>query len=120
MKDLDHALVRHFVGLTLVVAQPPYSPVFAGAMAALLRENVVSKALRSSLDESHCRALVAFIEGCARPGPEDGSEDDSNGMDVVRPEDDERRDGGEGSFTALLDPAMRKGLNLVYSHLLKK
>ena len=49
-----------------MVAKPPYSPIFAWGLAALLREPVVSKALRSSdLDAGHRRSLVAFVEAVA-------------------------------------------------------
>jgi len=120
LPEMDHALVRHFVGLTLVVARSPYSPVFARSLASLLREVVVSKALKSNLDEGHKRALVRFIEAvCAEEEEEEEEEEEG--------EEEGGRGGGGGAAAAaaavaagLLDPAIRKGLRLVYAHLLKK
>lgn len=132
-------------GLLLAVAKPPYSPVFARGLAALLREEVVSKALRSSdLDASHRRALVAFIEAVSESGDDgdrmedgdvaqqtagtpvtleqkkerdgDGKGDNGDHMDVDGGEK-EGNEGGKGP-PPLLDPAMRKGLRLVYAQVL--
>jgi hypothetical protein len=130
-----------------VVAKPPYTPVFARALAALLREPVVSKALRSStldLDASHRRALVAFIQAVA--GREEEKEEDGVGVGEVGEEEqgegegaavtpskgEENEDGmevdgepekqqekKEEGPSPLLDPAMRKGLRLVYAEFLE-
>jgi len=122
LPEMDHALVRHFVGLTLVVARPPYSPVFARALASLLREVVVSKALKSNLDEGHKQALVRFVETvCAEEGGEEGEEDGGEEEEEGSPVKKEGGGGGAAAAAAgLLDPVMRKGLRLVYAHLLKK
>lgn len=116
LAEMDHALVRHFLGLTLVAAQPPYSSVFVCALASLLRETVVSKALRSSLDEAPKRALVKFIETVC----EDDMEAKSNGDYKQHQDIPVSSDGPAASKSMLLDPAMRKGLRLVYSDMLKK
>ena len=126
LPDLDHALVRHFMGLTLVAAQPPYSPVFSRALASLLREVVVSKALRSNLEDTHKKALVAFIEEvCLKDeleelakAPED--EKVSPAPSPAKMPGAARGDGEGFADDALLDPAMRKGLRLVYAHLIKR
>eukprot|EP00624_Nannochloropsis_granulata_P004434 evm.model.NODE_31977_length_99932_cov_29.870142.15 len=135
LPEMDHALVRYFVGVTLVAAQPPYSPVFARALASLLREVVVRKALKSNLDEGHKGALLRFIETvCAEEGDEEeGGDEGREERKEKEPSPAKKKDaavGGEekveGGVAAaavaagLLDPAMRKGLRLVYAYLLKK
>lgn len=128
-----------------MVATPPYSPVFARGLAALLREPVVSKALRSSdLDGGHRRALVAFVEAVAPAaeqapvGAEEVDERVEGGAGAVVTPTKGERDGGEGMEVdhgegngvakegerakvgppPLLDAAMRKGLRLVYAQFL--
>jgi hypothetical protein len=71
----------------LGVAKPPYSPVFARSMAGFLREPAVSKALKTNLEDSHRRHVAAFVEHTCRDDAED------------------------------LEPAMRKGLLLVFAQL---
>lgn len=132
-------------GLLLAVAKPPYSLVFARGLAALLREEVVSKALRSSdLDASHRRALVAFIEAVSEGGNdgdrmEEGNVAQQSAETLVTPEQKKERDGdgkgddgdhmdvdggekegkeGDKGAPPLLDPAMCKGLRLVYAQVL--
>lgn len=132
-------------GLLVVVAKPPYSPVFARGLASLLREAVVSKALRSSdLDASHRRALVTFIEAvasasdeeAAAPAPAPAENGDAAAAWTPTKDEKEREkdadmevDGngtGNGQqevetrkgLPPLLDAAMRKGLRLVYAQFL--
>lgn len=130
-------------GLLLVVAKPPYSPVFARGLASLLREAVVSKALRSSdLDASHRRALVTFIEAVASASDEEAAApapaengDAAAAWTPTKDEKEREKDGNmevDGNGTGngqqegethkgpppLLDAAMRKGLRLVYAQFL--
>lgn len=129
-----------------MVAKPPYSPIFARGLAALLREPVVSKALRSSdLDAGHRRSLVAFVEAVApsakqAPMAEAEEEEEEEGGvagALVTPTKGGTEEGegmeldgaGNGNGVEeeqakgpppLLDAAMRKGLRLAYAQFLGK